>query len=400
MDELRKKLLQLLHERYPGNIPAFINDRFETEWEYLTMIAGEDDKDKSLFLYQAIIVAAETVGQPVWNCSFGSGSFLFYLIDKGLNPLEPHWQCKECGHVETDDQAVLCFDLPVRVCPGCKTPMARDGIHGSADESLRSHGIDLRVNEDFLETANEVALHALKSHKVFQRRPNHKSDPAEYHSYYYTDKVSKKDRPLIHQDGSGNEYILVEDEKSCSSNLWSITILAQTGYPMLKKPISMEEWIESKQDIRALLQQHIQFMKDRDLYYPENSDEQLLEMIHIFQPDTWTTLIELLCYARGNYTSTGKTTTQEKVELIRNSDFRHILYSREPLQLYLHKQGIPVILAWQMVEQLRKGRKGWEMELFGKETPLLEKDELFKAVKYLWPRMHAINWLWRYLKMN
>lgn len=67
------------------------------------------------------------------------------------------------------------------------------------------------------------------------------------------------------------------------------------------------------------------------------------------------------------------------------------------MQFYLHKQGIPVILDWQMVEQLRKGRKGWEMEIFGKEAPLLEKDELFNAVMYLWSRTHAINWLWRYI---
>lgn len=397
MDELREKLLQLLHERYPGDIPAFIQDRFDTEWEYLTMIAGEDDQDKVMFLYITIMEAAEKAGQPVWNCSIGSGSFLFYLIDKGLNPLEPHWQCKKCGRVETDERAELCFDLPVKACPGCKTPMARDGIHGSADESLRSDGIELRVNEDFLETATEVALGALKGHKVFQRRWNHKPNVDDYRSYYYTDTVEEQDRPLIRQDESGFEYINVEDKKACSSYLQSISIRAQAG-AMLKQPTSMEEWIESKPDIRALVQRNIHDRKEGDLYYPENPDEQLLEMIDVMQPETWTTLIELICYARGNYTLTGKTTTQEKVELIRNSNFRHILYSREPLQFYLHKQGIPVILAWQMVEQLRTGRKGWEMELFGKDAPLLEKDELFQAVNYLWPRTSVINWLWRYLR--
>lgn len=397
MDELWELLLRKLRERYPGDIPAFIQDRFDTEWEYLTMIAGVDDKDKVMFLYIAIMEAAEKAGQPVWNCSVGSGSFLFYLIDKGLNPLEPHWECKECGHVETDEHAELCFDLPVKLCPNCKTKMARDGIHGSPEESFRGTHVEIRVNEEFLEAANDAALAALKDHNVFQRRSNHKTSLDDYRSYYYTNKVKKKDKPLIHQDESGNEYILVEDEKACASNLWSITIKAQTGYPMLMKSICMEEWIESKPDIRALLQQHIQSMKDRDLYYPENSDEQLLEMIDIFQPDTWTALIRLVCYAHGNYSLTGKTTTQEKVDLIRNSDFSRVLYSRESLQFYLHQQGIPIILDHQMVEQLRKGRNGWEMELFGKETPLLEKDELFKAVMYLWPRTHAINWLWRYL---
>ncbi len=43
MDELRELLLRKLHERYPGDLPAFIQDRFDTEWEYLTMIAGAVD---------------------------------------------------------------------------------------------------------------------------------------------------------------------------------------------------------------------------------------------------------------------------------------------------------------------------------------------------------------------
>ena len=88
------------------------------------------------------------------------------------------------------------------------------------------------------------------------------------------------------------------------------------------------------------------------------------------------------------------------LELIRGSDFRHIMYSRESLQYYLRKQGIPAILDHQMVEQLRTGRKGWEMELFGKETPLLEKDKLFNSVMYLWPRTSAINSLWRYYSVE
>lgn len=86
MDELWELLLRKLRERYPGDIPAFIQDRFDTEWEYLTMIAGVDDKDKVMFLYIAIMEAAEKAGQPVWNCSVGSGSFLFYLIEQGTQP--------------------------------------------------------------------------------------------------------------------------------------------------------------------------------------------------------------------------------------------------------------------------------------------------------------------------
>jgi hypothetical protein len=395
MNELEEMLLDKLHKRYPGDIPDFIQNRFNIEWEYFWITWRGD----LLLLYQAVMKAAEAAGQPVWNRDFGSGFFLFYLLDKGLNPLEPHWECKDCGYIERDEQAELCFDLPVKDCPKCGKRMYRDGIHGSAEEALYSTYLEFLVNKEFQETANEAVLDALKGYKVYQRRGNHRPCPTNYQSYYYTDKVKKKDRPLIHQDKLGFEYINIEDEKAFSSTFRSITIKAMTGEPMTKQPLSMEDWIKSKPDIRAFLLRSVQDMKKQSLYYPNNPEEQMLEMIEALQPDTWTALIEIVCYAFGTYTQEGKiATVQEKIELIKGSDFRHILYAREPLQFYLRKQGIPAILDYQMVEQLRKGRKGWEMELFGEKTPLLEKDKLFNAVIYQWPRTHAINWLWRNMR--
>lgn len=123
----------------------------------------------------------------------------------------------------------------------------------------------------------------------------------------------------------------------------------------------------------------------------------MLEMIEYVQPDTWSEVITLACYALGDYSRAGTMTSQRLLELIRSSPFSSVLHAREPLQYYLRSQGIPPILDWQMVEQLRTGRAGWEMELFAKETPLLEKDRLFQAVRYLWPGTHVIHWLWRCL---
>ena len=392
MDKLRKLLLRRLHERYPGIIHAFIKDRFDIEWEYVCIA----DLDNGLLLYHAIMKAAKAAGQPVWNCGFGSGSFLCYLLDKGLNPLPPHWECKGCGHIVTNPLAELCFALPVKVCPVCNTQMVRDGIRASSEQSFR-RGLEIRVNEEFLEAASQAALGVLIGHRVFQQRWNHKPAPANSRSYYITDKGELLDDSLIHQDEFGQEYINVEDERNCSVNLLSVVIIGQTNYAMSKNARPMEEWIESKPDIQSFLQQSIQDMKARGDYYPENTEEQILKMIHLMQPETWTALIEIVCYASGNYTRTGKNTIQELVELIQGSDFRHVLYSRESLQFYLRKEGVPEILDWQMVEQLRRGWKGWEKEIYEEETPLLEKDELFNAVMYMRSRTHSINWLWRYL---
>lgn len=224
MDRLREKLLSLLHQRYPGIIPAFIHDRFNIEWEYLSWKACPDDKDPILFLYDAVVKAAREVGQPVWNCSFGSGSFLFYLLDDGLNPLEPHWQCGQCGKVEAAAGAALCFDLPARLCPDCGIIMSRDGIHGSAEEAVRSDGLEIRVNSGFLEGANQAALAALKDYSVFERRMNHEPVPADRRSYYFTNQVANRDRRFIHRSASGYAYINAEDRSDCASGFQSLTI--------------------------------------------------------------------------------------------------------------------------------------------------------------------------------
>lgn len=397
MDEMRELLLQELHERYPGNVSSFIHDRFNLECEYLSW---DEHSDTDLFLYRAVMEAAEVAGQPVWNCGLGSGSFLFYLLDKGLNPLPPHWECEGCGCIVTDEHADLCFDLPARDCTDCNTKMVRNGIHGSLDEALRSAHFEFRVNEDFLEAATQAALSALKDRMVFQRRWGHKTGPANYRSFYYTDKVNEKDRSLIHVDEASFEYINVEDKQAFSTDFRSITIVAQTGYPMSKHQIPMEEWVERKPDIRSFLRRSIHDMKARGGYYPENKYERTQQLIDLLQPVTWTDLIQIVCYDSGTFTRTGKSTVREIADLIRGSDFQHVLYSRESLQYYLRKEGVPEILDWQMVEQLRRGRRGWEMEIYGEKTPLLEKDQLFQAISYLWPRTNAINWLWNYLNLK
>ncbi len=392
MDKLRKLLLRRLHERYPGIIHAFIKDRFDIEWEYVCIA----DLYSGLLLYHAIMKAAKAARQPVWNCGFGSGSFLCYLLDKGLNPLPPHWECKGCGHIVTNPLAELCFALPVKVCPVCNTQMVRDGIRASSEQSFR-RGLEIRVNEEFLEAASQAALGVLIGHRVFQQRWNHKPAPANSRSYYITDKGELLDDSLIHQDEFGQEYINVEDVRNCSVELLSVVIIAQTNYPMPKKVLTMEEWIEGKPDIQPLLERYNQYMKTQGLYSPENSEERLQEMIDLLQPETWTALIEAVCYTHGTYYLLKRATPLEMVKLIRSSEYRHIMYSRESLQFYLEKKGLPAILAWQMVDQLRKSRKGLVMQVYSCETPLLKQDVLFQSVIYLWPRTHAINWLWRYL---
>ena len=379
-------LLSKLHERYPKNIPNFIQDRFDTEWEDISFAAQGD----LLLLYLAVIKAAEAAGQPIWNNGFGSGSFLFYLLDKGLNPLEPHWECKDCGYIERDEQAELCFDLPVKDCPKCGKRMNRDGIHASPEIALRNTHLFFYINEEYYPVAIETVLNALKSCKVFQRRYTHQLGLAHNQTYYYTDKVKKKDRPLIYKDEFGVEYINIEHKEALSSNLRSITFWIKRDESMKKHPLSMEEWIEIKPDIRLVFQ-HVQ----EDLL--GNPLDDILEMIEAFQPDSWTDFIKLICYSQGTYKDNWP--LQKMIELMQSSDFCDVLYAREPLQFYLQKQGIPNVLAYRMVEEFLRGNiYGYEMDHFMNITPHLEADQLFYAAQFLWPRTHAINWLWRNMR--
>ena len=73
--------------------------------------------------------------------SVGS-SFVAYLLNvTEVNPLQPHYICKKCHHVELSNNADDGFDLPEKLCPVCGEKMFGDG-HGIPFETFLGFNAD------------------------------------------------------------------------------------------------------------------------------------------------------------------------------------------------------------------------------------------------------------------
>ena len=389
---LQATLDQLLSAQYPDPVPAFVRGRYQQEWEDVRQKEGE----LYLQVYQAVTTAARAAGEPVWNCSHGSGSFLFYLLDKGLNPLPPHYVCSACSVIEESTTAALCFDLPPKTCPACHQAMNRQGIHANPVEALWPDSLEIRLNLEFFKEAVQAALEALAGCIVIERRFNHQRMPENtWASYILAPGSSPEDTP-VRQSETGSLYINAEDLASCQRPFRTIIIKAQPRHAMLQASLGMEEWRACPADISRLLEKEAASLREQGMEGRDNVFVRMQELVALLQAGTWTELIQALCLASGDYSRTGIKAAWELAGLIQASPYRHILYAREALQFYLQEQGVSRILARQVTQQLHRAQAGSNASIYQEQFPHLLQDPLFQACKHLWSRTHAITWLWKY----
>ncbi|HSK69333.1 MAG TPA: hypothetical protein VLA21_08760 [Candidatus Limnocylindria bacterium] len=391
MSALRDSLLALLRARYGEDVPAFVRGRFDTEFEYV-WIGGTAP---FLRAYEAVARAAAKAGESVWNRGYGCGSLLFWLLGGGVNPLPPHWRCGACGRVEAGEGAALCFGLPPRECPGCGSPMARDGVACPAEEALRG-GLEIRVNEGFLDAACRAALDALPGVRVLRQSRRHAPGPAGRRAFYAAEDGALPEGLPVYRGPDGAECVFAEDVAKSPPGLLQFTFVVPEDGPVPGEPLPVEAWMQRPPDVEPLLRG----MRDRGGDLPGGALDRMARLAELLQPRDWGSLVETACFAFGNYSRLGEVSVEELARRIRESPFRHALYCREALQEYLQGRGVPAILAWQMARQVSTGRKGWEMGVYGEKTPELAGDELFRSAGYLWSRTHAVEWMGRNMPMR
>ncbi len=389
-------MMQLLRKRYPGDLPLFIRERLRTELDYI----WNSDREPYVLAYRAVIRAAKKDGQPVCNQGWGSGSLICWLFDQGISPLPPHYECRSCGCVELGQGAALCFDLPLRDCPVCHSPMAREGVPCSAELSFRDHGgLVLQVNSDFLIIACRAALGAMKDSVVYRDddgcRPKNIIERA-----FLIDWQNGLFRSLpVNPNDEGADEAWEDHLRNSGVDLLSLSVWADRVKPLPSPALTMEQWMQSPPDADAALRafQCGALWKDG---VAEGGSWYVEQMMEHLRPKTWTEIIESLCYAFGDYNALGFSSFEVQAKRFLTSPYRHALNCREALQDYLREEGVPEILDWQMVEALNHGRRGWEMQVYGEKVPDLEKDELFRAVRFLSSRTQVAEGVWRNLRMN
>ncbi len=127
-NDLEKICLKKVNDIYTANgiLPCVIKERLDAELHHII----EHDFSSHYMIAYLIVKHLKEQGEYVFARGSVGSSFVAYLLGiSEVNPLEPHYVCPQCHHIEfVNDYSVYSgFDLQHKACPLCGSEMKNDG---------------------------------------------------------------------------------------------------------------------------------------------------------------------------------------------------------------------------------------------------------------------------------
>ena len=422
-----KKLRLICEEKaielYDVNLPFFVKERLEAELQFI-------EKSGCSFRYIPLMIVADKVfstGGFIEHKGYDGTSFVSYLCGiSQINPLPPHYHCANCHHAEIIAKCQywqIGYDFPMRVCPNYGKEMLPNGFNIPMKPFIKPH----KPSWAIMVPNNKVVIRALQE--------------------YYSAECICGDK-CVYILPNGQQSTKFDADDDYVKGLWKICLLSPTmvGCTSLKYenarnkllPSDDAIFIETSEDRNITLLTELRKQtrvcinniswNDHNIMSMFNSDAILYDntyrnhtgligtlgisyfwhprtwrITHAVKPNKFSDLISVVALDRGT------DVWEENGEILikKGQNLHEIISHRENIMLYLLSKNVDEVKAFQIMEQVRKGRKLTDdMQRLMAEVgiPQWYIDSCDK-VKYVWPKENSIarakiSWWLAYYKLN
>ena len=450
-EEVRELVYNNAKALYGKDLPEIVEQRLERELEG---IIGHGYAVIYLISHK-LVKRSLSDGYLVGSRgSVGSSLVATMMEITEVNPLPPHYVCKECHYVEffTDGSYASGFDLPDKQCENCDIPLIKDGQDIPFETFLGFEGdkvpdIDLNFSGEYQAKAHNYTKELFGEDKVYRagtigtiaERTAYgyvKGYASDFNLHYRNAEIDRLVQgctgvkrttgqhpggiivvpndmdiydftPIQYPaDDRTSEWKTTHFEfQSIEDNLLKLDILGHddptvirmlqdlTGIDPQTIPIDDEKVMELFSSTKSIgVEPEKIFTKTGTLGVPEFGTSFVRQMLEQTKPKSFAELVIISGLSHGTDVWLGNAQ-----DLINEGicELQDVIGCRDDIMVYLMQQGLEASLAFTIMESVRKGRglkPEWEEEMKKHNVPNWYIESC-KKIQYMFPKAHAVAYV-------
>jgi DNA polymerase-3 subunit alpha (Gram-positive type) len=440
--------------QYGKKLPAIIQERLDTELNGII----KSGYAVIYYITSKIIAEANQKGFIVGSRGSVGSSFAATMAGiTEVNPLPPHYYCPSCQHVAFTNNPVIKsgFDLPIALCPQCGHLLKSDGQNIPFATFLGFNAnkvpdIDLNFPRDYQSLAHEATKQLLGDHQVYRagtietvaektaygyvrgyfeamgkdlttlkqaeltylakkaegvRRTSGQHPggivvvPKEFSVYDFTPIQRPADNPETSIITTHFAFDSLHDSLLKFDMLGHVDPMALkmnadlTGLNIDEIPLNDPEALRcfASDDVLKRKEKYLE-MVNGAMGLPEFGTNLGMDILNVINPKTFNDLVIISGLAHGTdvFNGNARGLITEKVATV-----DEVIGCRDDIMTYLISKGIDALIAFKIMEDVRKGKKLTKdyAELMRSVNVPEFYIESCNKIKYLFPKAHAVAYV-------